>query len=278
MNRPLLLSRSRIASFLACRRQFQLRVLEKLIWPENPLRAADEERLERGQQFHQLLERYFLGLPIEAAAIPDRHLRNWWLVFEKSRHHLAPGRFLPELTLTIPIGKHLLHGRFDLLIIGEANGEPFTQLVDWKTGRPRSEADLRHDWQTRLYLALLAEGVGALGDEVMGGELMRDGVMAPERMGMTYWYVAEPDAPRTIQYDQAWHDRNWAELQKIVADLEMQLGDDTEWPLTEDWTICRSCVYQVYCGRQEAGTAVMPLDEWDEEPLFAEEPLEPDLP
>lgn len=273
MNTPLLLSRSRLVSFLACRRQFQLRVLAKLTWPENPLPAADEERLERGQQFHQLLEQHFLGLPIAANAIPDRTLRQWWRLFEKNRHRLPHGRALPELTLTIPIGEHLLHGRFDLLIIGEADGEPFVHIVDWKTGRPQDAADLRHDWQTRLYLALLAEGVGALGNEVMGGE-----VMAPEGMGMTYWYVAEPDMPRTIQYDQAWHERNWAELQKIVADLEAQLERDTEWPLTEDWTVCRSCVYRVYCGRQEAGTAVISPEEWEEEPLFAEEPLEPDLP
>lgn len=272
MIEPLLLSRSRITSFLTCRRQFQLRVLEKLTWPENPLPEADELRLRRGQLFHRLLERHFLGLPVEAAAMPDRQVRNWWLVFANSQLKLPHGRPLPELSLTIPLGDHLLHGRFDLLIIGEADDVPFAHIVDWKTGRPQSEAELRHDWQTRLYLALLAEGGEALGDE------KREGGIPADRIGITYWYVAEPDEPRTIHYNQAWHEQNWAELQAIVAQIEAQFADDAIWPLTVDWTNCRTCVYQVFCGRQAAGTAEITLTEVEDEPLFPEDSLEPGLP
>jgi CRISPR/Cas system-associated exonuclease Cas4 (RecB family) len=270
MNDPLLLSRSRLASFLVCQRQFQLRVLERLTWPENPLRQADEARLERGQQFHQLLERHFLGLAIEAATIAEPQVRNWWLVFANSQLNLPHGRTLPELSLTIPIGNHLLNGRFDLLIVGEADGKPLAHIVDWKTGKPQAEADLRHDWQTRLYLAMLAES----GEAVVKG-------LTPEQIGMTYWYVAEPEAPRTIQYSQNWHDRNWAELETLVTNIDNQLATAGSWPLTDDWSHCRNCIYQVYCGRQEAGTTLLKPDELDEleaEALFGNEFLEPELP
>lgn len=267
MAERLLLSRGRLASFLACQRQFQLRVLTQLTWPENPLRPSDEERLARGQQFHQLLERYFLGLPIESAAIPDRQVRRWWLLFENSSLKLPQGSVLPELTLTIPIGNHLLHGRFDLLIIGEKEGTSFAHIVDWKTGKPQDEVDLRHEWQTRLYLAMIAAGGAALGR-----------VVKPDQIKMTYWYTSEPDMPRTIQYSQRWHDQNWAELEAIVAQIDEKLAQDSIWPLTDDLAICRRCVYQIYCGRQEAGAYVTAIDEDAELPLFAEDALEPELP
>lgn len=263
----ILLSRSRLASFLTCQRQFQLRVLERLTWPENPLRQADEERLGRGQQFHQLLERHFLGLAIEPATIAERQVRSWWRLFANSQLELAPGQRLPELTLTIPIGQHLLNGRFDLLILGEKEGKPFAHIFDWKTGKPQDEADLRHDWQSRLYLALLAEGAAALGAALL-----------PEQIRLTYWYVAEPDKPRTIQYSQSWHDRNWAELETLVARIDAQLADAGVWPLTDDWTACRTCVYQIYCGRQAAGLTLLNPDELEDEALFAAESLEPELP
>ncbi|HUM72486.1 MAG TPA: PD-(D/E)XK nuclease family protein, partial [Chloroflexota bacterium] len=165
MNETLLLSRGKLTTFLECRRRFQLRYLEEAAWPAAPLAVADEARLGLGQQFHELAQRHFLGLKIESAAIQERTLRGWWLTFARFLPHLPHGRTLPELTLTIPIGRHLLHGRFDLLIIGEIDGRAFAHLYDWKTGRQPDETTLRHDWQTRLYLAMLAEGGQALWGE-----------------------------------------------------------------------------------------------------------------
>lgn len=279
MNGALLLSRYKLTTFLACRRRFQLRYLDGAAWPAAPLAVADEARLGLGQQFHQLVQRHFLGLKIEPATIDDRTLRGWWLTFARFLPQLPHGRHmphvrtLPELTLTIPIGNHLLHGRFDLLVIGEKNGVPFAQLYDWKTGRPPDEATLRYDWQTRLYLAMLAEGGQALWGE---GHTP----LLPEQISLTYWYVAAPEEPRLIAYNQAWHEQNWAEINALVAQIEAQQTMGGVWPLTEDRTQCRVCAYQALCGRQEGGTAVPVLaDEADEEtddlPAL---PLEPALP
>jgi hypothetical protein len=274
MNETLLLSRGKLATFLECRRRFQLRYLEGAAWPAAPLPIADEERLGRGQQFHQLVQQFYLGLPVDAATIADRTLREWWLTFVQYKPKLLHGRTLPELTLTIPIERHLLHGRFDLLVVGEKEGSPFAQLYDWKTGKLPDETALRHDWQTRLYLAMLAESGQALW---AAGHT----TLEPEQISMTYWYVTAPHEPRVITYNRAWHEQNWAEIKAIVAQIEAQQLGEGVWPLTEDRSQCRVCAYQALCGRQERGTAVpIPEDEIDDlfpnslEPI----PLEPALP
>ncbi len=286
MNETLLLSRGKLTTFLECRRRFQLRYLEMAAWPAAPLPAVDEERLGRGQQFHQLVQRHFLGLKIEPATISDRTVRGWWLTFARFLSNLPhgrnmpDGRTLPELTLTIPIRGHLLHGRFDLLIIGEKDGLPFAHLYDWKTGRPLDESTLRHDWQTRLYLAMLAEGGQALWGE--GQNPLR-----PEQISITYWYVTAPEEPHTISYNQAWHEQNWAEIEAIVAQIEEQQTAGGAWPLTEERAQCRVCAYQALCGRQEAGApalnatevaAPIPDDETDDLFAIPAIPLEPALP
>lgn len=245
MNERLLLSQHKLTTFLVCQRRFQLRYLEQRPWPEAPLPETDEARLGRGQQFHQLVQRHFLGLKVEPATIADQRLRRWWLTFSRHQPGLPHGRALPELTLTIPMGAHLLHGRFDLLILGEKEGVPFAHVFDWKTGTPQTDTVLRETWQTRLYLAMLAEGAQALRAD--GRRLL------PDHIAITYWYTSEPETPRIITYSQAWHEQNWAEISTLVAHIEAQQRQDGTWPLTDDWSQCRACAYRAFCGRQGAG-------------------------
>jgi hypothetical protein len=87
--------------------------------------------------------------------------------------------------------------------------------------------------------------------------------------------VSEPDKPRTIRYNQSWHEQNWAEIQQLVAQIESQLALD-EWGLTDDLGQCQVCAYQAYCGRQAAGTAESAADE-DEEAIVTLQ-LEPNIP
>ena len=256
MDEQLTLSRPRLTTFLACRRRFELRYLRQLAWPASPPDEPTVAALARGQQFHQRLQRHFLGLPVPDDAIADPVLRQWWQQFEQAQLPLPPGKLLTELSLTIPIGRHFLTGRFDLLVMGEtAAGAPAAHLFDWKTSRPQTETALRQDWQTRLYLALLVEG---------GAALLGDGrSFAPEHCHLSYWYVSEPDIPRTVHYSQAAHGQNWADLQRLVAEIDAALAAES-WPLTDDWSHCRACAYQAYCGRQAAGTATFTVTEDDD--------------
>lgn len=273
MDNRLRLSQYKLATFLACQRRFQLRYLRRLPWPNSPLPQHAEQLLRQGQDFHQLLERHFLGLTITPSTIPDGRVRQWWQTFETHtpvQNLPNDARFLPETGLTVPLGNHLLYGRFDLLVIGEdAEKRPFAHIFDWKTGRPLEAAALNGRWQTRLYLALLAEGGSAFWPQNVSP--------APEQIHLTYWFVQEAEAPVTISYSAAEHQANWAELQQIAAQLDDALAQD-EWPLTDDWNHCRECAYQIYCGRQAAGSAVPELDEAEEPDIPDEQLLTPELP
>jgi hypothetical protein len=208
-----------------------------------------------------------LGLTIAPAAIADGRVRQWWQAFEAHspvQNLPENARFLPESGLTVPLGNHLLYGRFDLLVIGQdENNQSFAHIFDWKTGRPAAADELNGRWQTRLYLALLAEGGSAFWPQNIH--------LAPEQISLTYWYVQDAESPVTIRYSAAAHRANWAELQQIATELDDAFAADI-WPLTDDWSECRECAYQIYCGRQGAGTAVPELDEHDE----SEEPAPPD--
>ncbi len=255
MYKPLLLDQSALAAFQVCPRRFQLRYILKLAWPSAPLDRRQSQAVERGRQFHRLIEQRFLGVPVEEEAIADDVVRDWWARFADSDMALADGRRWPEHRLTIPVGENFLSGRFDLLIVGEERGEPFAHLFDWKTSKPRAISDLEAAWQTRLYLALLAEGGRALSEEGRP--------IAADRIKMTYWYTREADHPRVLAYNEARHRENWSGIGDVAAQIEAYKGADV-WPLTEDWRRCRGCPYQVYCGRQEAGAAANEASEEDE--------------
>jgi CRISPR/Cas system-associated exonuclease Cas4 (RecB family) len=271
MPEPLLLDQIALATFETCPRRFQLRDLEHLPWPSSPLDPKQSLAVERGQHFHRLVERYFLGLPVDAEAVDDDVVRDWWQRFTRSNLKIPARRRWPEHRLTIPARNSYLNGRFDLLVLGEEDGKPYARIYDWKTSRPRSTADLQSAWQTRLYLALAAESGRALFPE---GRLL-----SPDRISMTYWYPAEADQPRVITYSKAEHQKNWSSIQELVAAIE---AHDTRevWPLTDDWSHCRHCMYQAYCGRQEAGRVQAQSDSEEDESTLLEtaELLEPQTP
>jgi CRISPR/Cas system-associated exonuclease Cas4 (RecB family) len=259
MEPSLILSRNKVATFTSCRRRFQLRYLQQLAWPAPPAAKRDEKARALGERFHQLLHRHFLGLPLDEEVTGDKTLHRWWEAFQAHPPSLLPGRRYPEFTLTVPAAPYLLTGRFDLLIVSPQGAH----VYDWKTeAKPRPQEELRHDLQTRFYLALLVVGSAALGQS-----------LSPGQVGMSYWYVNAPQATVTIQYDEAWHAANWADLQKTIREIAVLENAGTQWPLTDDISHCAQCLYQVCCGRQ--GTAYANATwEWETEPV----PLEPDWP
>jgi CRISPR/Cas system-associated exonuclease Cas4 (RecB family) len=270
MSDPLILSRSKLTTFLACQRQFRLRYLDRLPWPAMPLDERDETAVTRGQTFHQLVQRHYLGLTIHSDSIVDSTVRRWWTIFTTHPPALPEGQRWPEMSLTVPIGDFLLNGRFDLLVTSKiAQDVPFVHLFDWKTGKPQPISDLRHDWQTRLYLGMVVEGYQAL-------DLEEKSQLLPENVAITYWYVQEPDSPRTIQYSAADHQKNWQEINQMLRDIAVQFNHPS-WPLTDTLAHCRTCGYQIVCGRQDAGVETAVIDEardWEFDPT----PIAPDSP
>ena len=77
MSQSLLLSQGKLEAFLTCQRRFYLRSLRRLPWPAEPLGDESEAALARGQQFHRVMERHFLGLDITPEEIDDGRVQHW---------------------------------------------------------------------------------------------------------------------------------------------------------------------------------------------------------
>lgn len=253
------LSQVMLTDYLACQRRFELRYQRRLSWPGAPLDEKTTVAQLRGQQFHHMLQRYFLDLPVGDQELRDSTLSQWWIRFKNQGPPLSQGRRLPEFSITIPLDPFLLTGRFDLILLQDQK----LQIFDWKTdARPPSEFELRENLQTRLYLALAVEGSSVL-----------DADFSADQVSLTYWYVQEPQATVTIAYSQKEHERNWANLNELAAEIEQQILNNEPQPLTDDLNQCQRCAYQVYCDRV---MATIDLSDWDtlEDPSS----LEPAIP
>ena len=228
--------------------------------------------MAQGRLFHQLMERHFLGLPVESESSPDAVVNHWFKLFKQSGLSLPAGRLLPETNLSVPIAGHYLTGRFDLLVLGTEKGQQLIHVFDWKTGKAQEISELKRDWQTRLYFALLAEGSAAL---------LEKGIrISPEQLRMTYWYVSDPERPRTLQYDRSWHSQNWSEIGAIIDQVQAGIDaeNDPDWPLTPDWSQCRYCPYQSYCDRRGNDAAANDTDDSEEDDTQPAAAMEPTLP
>ena len=190
---------------------------------------------------------------LTTANIDDDILRTWWAAFARGGLALPDGRRWQEHQLTIPAGDHFLTGRFDLLIVSESEEEVSAHLYDWKTSRPRSTAQLRLDWQTRLYLAMLAESGSALtmGKRPLSRRRAGHDLLVYRRSRRAAHHpLYDGNASRGV--DRA--------LAALVERISRHLHDNA-WPLTGDISQCRSCPYQVICGRQSAGYVAAPDDD-----------------
>lgn len=249
MEPTLTLSQQQIQDYLDCPRRFQLRHLKQLPWPDLPYPPDVEAAFSRGRLLHRLIERHYLGLEVSRESIIDPVVAGWWDTFRAHAPAPSSGHALPEASLTVPLGNHQLRGRFDLISVDTTGATPRATIYDWKTSKPRDAAWLRQAWQTRLYLALIAEGGHALPGT--DGERIR-----PDNINMVYWYLADPERPVILHYSATWHAENWQMLEATLAALDESLRTDS-WPLTEDWSHCRYCAFQAYCGRQAAGHTML---------------------
>ncbi len=266
MSASIILSRYRLHAFTQCRRKFQLSTVTRLAWPTPPVAPSLAAAFERGAAFHRLLEQYFLGMAVAPDVDADADVQRWWSTFHANPPAVPGDNTYPEASLTVPLAGHFLFGRYDLLVLGDQSAH----IYDWKTERhPRKAYELREDWQTRLYLALLVEGAGAFGRSY-----------APDQIALTYWFANAPEQSVTLRYHADWHQHNLAELTALVERIDRHMvAPNAVWPLTDDLSICAQCGYRAYCGRTVVAqpTSVSNLEmQIETDPDETE--LEPDLP
>src|SRR5688572_10709135 len=150
-------SQSSLQDYADCARRFQLRSLMQQEWPApaaEPLSKA-EQADSLGKRFHQLVERYWLGLPVDREKL-DPTLAQWWDAFiTHPIPDLPAGKCRPEVSTSAIVHGQRLTATFDLLAY---NPDGNAVIVDWKTTHRRSAREwLDKRLQTLVYPLLLVE-------------------------------------------------------------------------------------------------------------------------
>lgn len=233
-------SQSSLQDYTDCPRRFQLRYLNKLIYPavETEPALENEHHLEEGQHFHRLAQQHLLGIPNEKLSrlANSPKLSRWWKNFlEFSHTNLTNSKSLyPEVTLSAPLGEFRLVAKYDLLTVTE---DDRLSIYDWKTYRKRPRDEwLAARWQTKVYRALL----GKVGSQFNGGK-----PILPEKCEMIYWFTEFPADAAHFPYSVAQFERDWAALIKLLEEIQSA----SSFPQTGDRQKCVYCPYRSYCNR-----------------------------
>lgn len=232
-------SQSSLQDYADCPRRFQLRYLEKLVYPAAEAEPAleNERRMAEGSAFHRLAQQYLLSIPAERLArlTHTSSLARWWENFTRAPEiaHLKRLTCYPEFTLSAPLGKFRLAAKYDLIALAD---DGRLLIYDWKTARKRPRDEwLATRWQTRVYRALLTTA----GSQLNGGR-----PVVPERCEMVYWFADFPDDPARFPYNQSQFQRDWDALVRLVDEIPA-----SSYPQTEERQRCAYCPYRSYCER-----------------------------
>lgn len=248
------LSQGQLNSLERCPRQFQHTYLEQLGTPAN---LEQQERQTLGSRFHLLMQQRELGLPIQSLVQEDTQLQRWMTAFAS----VAPEILTPdqnsqtfresEHCRTLQVQDYLLTVIYDLLIAGDR----FAQILDWKTyPKPQNKRKLEQNWQTRLYLYVLAETSDYL----------------PEQISMTYWFIQSDAQTRHVAdvetrhvasleftYNNTQHQKTGEKLNRLLRQLThwLQRYEQGEpFPqVAEGSKFCNSCQFATRCQRGAYG-------------------------
>lgn len=232
------LSQGQLNLLERCPRQFQHTYLEQLGSPANP---EQQERQTWGSRFHLLMQQRELGLPIASLVQENAQLQRWMTAFANA----APEILTPDTNSqfresehcrTLQVQDYLLTVIYDLLIADDLS----SQILDWKTyPKPQNRRWLEQNWQTLLYLYVLAETSDYL----------------PEQISMTYWFVQSEDQPQSLKftYNNTQHQKTGQKLHRLLNQLTywLQRYEQGE-PLpqvAEGSKLCDSCQFAVRCDR-----------------------------
>lgn len=237
------LSQNSLTLLEYCPRRFQYVVLDRLLTSSPP--HLLEGQLW-GNRFHLMMQQQEMGLLTEAfidknsdfqASIKALKLADTDLF--KSRERVRESEYEQAFNLN----GYRFTVVYDLLRIWEDRGE----IVDWKTYlKPKKNADLQKNWQTRLYLYALVESTE----------------LSPSQVTMTYWFVRTHDqVDRPLQpefvciaYSQGQHLRTRQELSEITGQLTEWLHCDEPLPrIPRALGRCEVCPFFERCWQHQEG-------------------------
>ena len=226
------LSQSHLNLLSLCPPKFQQVYLDCLGSIPDP---QQQESMEWGSRFHLLMQQRELDLPIEPFLAGDSELNASVKELIKVVPELI--KFDPNIWReaehhrTLGYGNFVLTVIYDLLVVQKDK----VTILDWKTYRqPQKRNKLANNWQTRLYLYVLAETSEYI----------------PEQIQMTYWFVKSGKPTNiTFNYSQTLHQQTERDLAALLTQLETWLQnyqqDELDLPHKSD---CRNCPYhQLLC-------------------------------
>lgn len=233
------LSQGQLNLLERCPRQFQHTYLEQLNSPANP---EHEDKQTLGSRFHLLMQQREMGLPINSLLQADAQLQSWMSAFANA----APEILTPatdnqtfresEHYRTLQVQDYLLTVIYDLLIADNQQA----QILDWKTyPKPPDKRNLEKNWQTLLYLYVLAE----------------TSEYSPENISMTYWFVQSEGRPQNIKftYTNKQHQQTAKKLNQLLNNLTTWLElyqQGQPFPqVVESSKICDRCQFSNRCQR-----------------------------
>ena len=256
-----MLSQSSLQDYVDCPRRFFLRHVEELDFPSVESEPTLDNEIHRrdGQDFHQQVERYWLGLPANPRtgdAGADRVAR-WWNSFLKADFGLQAYDKRAEFTLSASLGGTRLIAKYDL--VASLTGQRVV-IFDWKTYSKLPRADwLLTRLQTTVYRALMV----VAGASAFGGVSPR-----PEQVELVYWFAEYPHDTIRLPYDRDRFVLDWDRLTRLATELSAAV----EFPMTSHLERCAVCGYRSYCSRgahaaeAELDTEPSTIPEWDTDP------------
>ena len=222
-----------------CPRQFEYTYCDRLTGNVNP---TQQSKTQLGSDFHLLMHQRELGLPIEPILARSPQLNTWMEamlqtapeLFQTASHTWRES----EHVRTLEIDNYLFTAIYDLLILQPDRAD----IIDWKTyPLPRYKKDLDLEWQTRLYLYLLAE----TSDYV------------PKQIAFTYWFIQSTPQPKSVKISYTLKQHRQTQL-----DLHALLGKLTNWldayqanrehfpQVAMSTGLCQHCPFAARCDRE----------------------------
>jgi len=135
-------------------------------------------------------------------------VQDWWDAWQRHWVVLPPGRCLPEIGRSVPIGGQQLPVRIDLAVLGQ-NGRAL--ILDRKTEQPRPRHHGAQPIQTRLYPFVLVEGSDALNHGVP---------VRADAICLTYWPANEPRNPVVFRHSAGAHEATREQLLALARDYQ----------------------------------------------------------
>jgi PD-(D/E)XK nuclease superfamily len=223
-----------------CPRQFEHTYFDRLTLPINP---NQQVKTQLGSDFHLLMHQRELGLPIERGLARSPQLNTWMQAMLQAAPTLFESNDRTqresEQVRTMQIDNYLFTAIYDLVIMQPEQAD----IIDWKTyPLPKYKKDLDLEWQTRLYLYILAETSDYL----------------PKQIAFTYWFIQSTPQPKSIKisYTLKQHRQTHADLLALLAKLTDWLDayQDRREPLPQvasSTGSCNRCSFAARCDRQD---------------------------